>query len=150
MVYYFTMCSAVEYLSDGSIRTVAFADADAQLPVITREHATRLVTWGRRHYESGGLPVGGSATLESIEGDEWEQWNPVPVKIHVRRYMEKDSRKKRYWFEVPPLHVIQGMIACNDEEQRVYIVTVPSVGDQARICERWPRIMQARPLFREA
>jgi hypothetical protein len=63
--------------------------------------------------------------------------------------MEKDSHKKSYWFDVPPLHVIQGLIACRNDEQRVYVVTVPAEGEFAAIHDRWPRIVQAKPTFQE-
>jgi hypothetical protein len=143
------MCGGVQFREGGDILTVYFPDPDVHLPVITKAHRIRLVTWGRRHYEDGCLPLGGWARHESIEQGAWEQWNPRPVKIHARRYMEKDSNGKRYWFDVPPLHVIQGLLANDGEEQRVYIVTVPAQGEFAQIHDRWPRIVPSSPLFRE-
>ncbi|MEJ2310704.1 MAG: hypothetical protein P8Z31_03105 [Gammaproteobacteria bacterium] len=142
------MCGGVEYKESGHLWTVYFPDSEARLPVVTKMHRTRLVTWGRRHYEAGALPLGGWARHESIEEGVWARWNPLPVKIHVRRYMEKDSNNKSHWFDVPPLHVIQGLVASHGEEQRVYIVTVPAEGEFAAIHDRWPRIVQAEPLFK--
>jgi hypothetical protein len=140
------MCGGVEYPTPfGELVTVYFPVPTATLPVITKSHELAYLPWGRRRGEEGLLPVGGWARHESIEKGIWQKWNPVPVKIKVERYMEKDSQKVTHWFDMPPRHVIQGLVASRGDEQRVYVVTVPAEGEFAAIHDRWPRIVEATP-----
>ena len=143
------MCNSVEFLLEGSIHQVTFSDPGAELPLVTKDHGIRLVSWGRRHFETGELPIGGSVPREAIESGDWARWDPVPVKIHVRCYMELDANKRSHWFDVPPLHMLQGLVATHGPEQRVYVVTVPATHEQAAIHDRWPRMIEASPLFRQ-
>ena len=139
------MCGGVEYPNPfGEVRTVYFPSPTAELPVVTKEHDIAMLTWGRRRGEPGRLPVGGWARHESIEKGIWQKWNPVPVKIRVLRYMEKDSHKTSHWFDLPEEHVIQGLVAQLGDEQRVYVVTVQAEGEFAKIHVRWPRIVPIR------
>ena len=47
---------------------------------------------------------------------------------------------KSHWFELPGGQWIQGLIAHNGYEQRIYVVTIEPTMEDA-IHDRWPRIM---------
>ncbi len=54
--------------------------------------------------------------------------------------MEKDVESVSHWFDLTPGKWIQGLIARNNHEQRIYVVTVEPEAEDA-IHQRWPRIM---------
>ena len=112
----------------------------AMLPVVMKNHETALLVWGRREHEAGNLPLGGWARHESILKGTWNKYQPVPVKIAVAAFMEKDKQKKSHWFDLEPGQVIQGLLArAADGQQRVYVVTVEP--EDKSIHDRWPRIV---------
>ena len=134
------MCGGVSYNIEGHQVKVYFPRPDAALPVIMKNHETSLVTWGRRKEEAGALPLGGWARHESILKGTWDKYRPVPVKIAVDAFMEKDQQKVSHWFNLEPGQVIQGLLARSaDGQQRVYVVTVEP--DDKSIHDRWPRIV---------
>ena len=60
------MCGGASYTHNGEHMRVYFPNPKAKLPVITKESDTKLVLWGRRKGQSGKLPLGGWARLDSI------------------------------------------------------------------------------------
>ena len=54
--------------------------------------------------------------------------------------MEKDIPGNSHWFDLTPGQFIQGLIARDKYEQRVYVVTVTPELDDA-VHDRWPRIL---------
>jgi hypothetical protein len=54
--------------------------------------------------------------------------------------MEKDIHSVSHWFNITQGQWIQGLVARDREELRVYVVTItPEMPDAVH--ERWPRIM---------
>lgn len=134
------MCGGVEYTHNNQTTRVHFPNPKALLPVRTRHGNIKLITWGRRKQQIGELPVGGWARLDSIEKGIWDRWFPKPVKIIVNQFMEKDIENNSHWFELTPGQCIQGLLARNHNEMRIYIVTIaPEMPDA--IHQRWPRII---------
>ncbi len=57
--------------------------------------------------------------------------------------MEKDTSRKSRWYPLTG-NWIQGLVAWEGAEQRVYVVTIePELAEQRKIHSRWPRIMFA-------
>jgi hypothetical protein len=134
------MCGGVYYNSAGQDVRVYFPNPKALLPVITKEKKIEMLPWGRRKEQSGHLPLGGWARLESIYAGRWDKWFPIPVKLPVKQFMEKDIQGASHWFDLTKGQFIQGLIARDKYEQRVYVVTITPELDDA-VHERWPRIL---------
>ncbi len=133
------MCVGVGYSDRGASCQVYFSNPKATLPVRTRNGGHTLLPWGRRKAQQGSLPFGGCARLDSIYAGRWDKWFPVPVKLCVQRFMEQDMEGCTRWFELPKGKWIQGLVAHERHEQRVYVVVVePQLSDA--LYERWPRI----------
>ncbi len=133
------MCDGVYYLLNGREVRVYFPNPGAQLPVRTRAGGAQLLPWGRRHDQAGRLPPGGRARLDTIYAGRWDRWFPVPVKLPVRSFMEKDFEGHSHWYDLTRGQWIQGLVARDGHERRVYVVTVePELPDA--IHEHWPRI----------
>ena len=134
------MCGGVFYLDEGRQVRTYFPNPKAQLPVRMKEDHVSLLPWGRRKQQPGMLPLGGWARLESIKSGVWDKWFPVPVKIMVSQFMEKDRNGNTHWFDVTDGKWIQGLVARDSDEIRVYVVTItPQMPDA--IHDRWPRIL---------
>lgn len=134
------MCGGIYYLADGREVRVYFPNPKACLPVKKRGGGVELLPWGRRKNQAGNLPLGGWARLESIYEGRWDRWRPIPVKLGVSQFMEKDIEGNSRWFDITPGKWIQGLVAHWDNERRIYVVTItPETEDAAY--ERWPRIL---------
>ena len=134
------MCGGVEYSHHGEFIKAFFPNPKAALPVKTRAGSLSLIPWGRRDVQAGKLPKGGWARLESIHKGVWDKYRPIPVKIVVERFMEKDNQGTSHWFDLDKNSFIQGLLVKSENEQRVYVVTV-SPDDKQAIHDRWPRII---------
>lgn len=134
------MCGGVYYKHNGQDVRVYFPNPKALLPVITKSKKIELLPWGRRKEQHGHLPLGGWARLDSIYAGRWDKWFPVPVKLPVKQFMEKDIQGSSHWFDITAGQFIQGLIARDKHEQRVYVVTITPEFDDA-VHERWPRIL---------
>jgi len=134
------MCDGVYYTENGRDTRVYFPNPAAQLPVAIRGGGTRRLAWGRRHGQAGGLPLGGWARLDGVYAGRWDRWFPVPVRIPVRSFMEKDLEGHGRWYDLTRGQWVQGLVAREGYERRVYVVTIePELADA--IHARWPRIM---------
>lgn len=134
------VCGGVLYSINGRKVRTFFPNPSAQLPVRTRSGGVELLTWGRRKRQPGQLPLGGWARLESIQEGRWDKWRPIPVKLLVDEFMEKDLEGVSHWFMVTQGKWIQGLVANWDSERRVYVVTITPEMDDA-VHDRWPRIL---------
>lgn len=134
------MCGGVLYNVNGQKIRTFFPKHSAQLPVRTRDGGVELLSWGRRQRQSGRLPLGGWARHESIQEGRWDRWRPIPVKLVVDEFMEKDIEGVSHWFMVTAGKWIQGLVATWEQERRVYVVTITPEMDDA-VHERWPRIL---------
>lgn len=134
------MCGGVYYLIDGQEVRTYFPNPKACLPVRKRDGGMELLPWGRRKEQAGRLPLGGWARLESIYEGRWDKWFPIPVKLPIRQFMEKDFEGNSHWFDLTRGKFIQGLVARCEHERRVYVVTVVPETDEA-IHPRWPRIL---------
>lgn len=134
------MCVGVYYsVHDQDIR-VYFPNPKAQLPVRIRNGSSITLAWGRRHQQTGTLPLGGWAHLDSIYAGRWDRWFPVAVKIPVKSFIEKDLEGHGHWYDLTKGQWIQGLVARHRQERRVYVVTIEPELAEA-IHDRWPRIM---------
>lgn len=135
-----TMCGGVYYTIAGQDIRVYFPNPKATLPVKMKNKSIELLPWGRRKNQAGILPLGGWARLDSIYAGRWDKWFPKPVKLPVKSFMEKDLEGHSHWFDLTKGQCIQGLIARDQHEQRVYVVTVtPELEDAVH--NRWPRIV---------
>ncbi|MBE9515784.1 MAG: hypothetical protein IME93_02280 [Proteobacteria bacterium] len=134
------MCGGVYYKhGDQDVRTY-FPNPAAMLPVKRKSGDVELLPWGRRQQQKGVLPLGGWARLESIYSGRWDKWFPVPVKLPITSFMEKDLEGHTHWYDLTKGQWIQGLVARNNNEQRIYVVTiVPEMEDAVH--DRWPRIL---------
>ena len=134
------MCGGVLYSQKGQEIRVFFPNPKAMLPVRTRSGDTTLLPWGRRQQQAGSLPLGGWARQESIYAGRWDRWFPIPVKLPIKSFMETDIEDHKYWYELVEGQWIQGLVAHNRHERRLYVVTIEPELEDA-IHDRWPKIM---------
>jgi hypothetical protein len=136
------MCGGVKYQHDGQSVTAYFPNPKAALPVLRRNGGHELLVWGRRKEEAGTLPPGGWARLDSIHQGRWQHYAPVPVRLVVAEFMEKDHAGHSHWYPLADGQWLQGLVATRGEEQRVYVVTLVPTEDAPRaLHSRWPRIV---------
>jgi putative SOS response-associated peptidase YedK len=102
------------------------------------------MSWGKRKEQEGNLPQGGWARLDSIQSGKWSAYRPIPVKLPVHGFMEKDINKQSHWFDLEEGTWLQGLVATYKNEHRVYVVTVVPEPEMALIHNRWPRIIARR------
>ena len=134
------MCLAVHFLHDEKEYTPYFPNPYATLPIMNKNGDITLLPWGRRQSQTGNLPLGGWARLESIKNNVWQKYFAKPVKLPITRFAEKDLEGKTHWFDLQKGQFIQGLVARYDNEIRVYIVTI-TPNDPNAIHDRWPRII---------
>ena len=85
-------------------------------------------------------PAPGWARLDSIYAGRWDRWFPIPVKLDIKSFMEKDMEGHSHWYDLTKGQYIQGLVARDHQEQRIYVVTVtPELEDAVH--ERWPRVL---------
>jgi hypothetical protein len=139
------MPEAVLYQYHGKSCTVYFSRASALLPVKLSNGETKLVTWGRRQRENSEMPLGGWARMDAIYEGKWGLYLPKPVLLPIDKFMQTDYEGNAHWYEVTRGQWIQGLLAHQDDEYRVYIVTItPALLD---VChDRWPRIVARSPV----
>ena len=134
------MCGGVYYTHLNQDIRVYFPNPKAVLPVKTRSGAVELLPWGRRKEQKGALPLGGWARLDYIYTGRWDRWFPVPVKLPIKQFMEKDLEGHTRWYDLTRGQWIQGLVARINYEPRVYVVTVePELADAVH--DRWPRLI---------
>lgn len=137
------MCGGVQFMHEGKPLKVYFPSPKAVLPVTLKSGGHELLPWGRREGETGVLPVGGWARHESVLKGKWDRFFPKPVRIVVESFMEKDTQGHSHWYPMSAGCAIQGLVARDGDEQRVYVVTItPTLPDQLAVHARWPRIIQ--------
>jgi hypothetical protein len=136
------MCGGVLYRYQGQEIRVFFPNPKATLPVKGRHDDALLLPWGRRQQQVGQLPLGGWARLDAIYAGRWDRWFPIPVKLTIAGFMEKDIEGRSRWYDLTRGQYVQGLVARYRHEQRVYVVTITPEREDA-LHERWPRILNA-------
>ena len=56
--------------------------------------------------------------------------------------MEKDLEGNPHWYDLQKGQYIQGLIARDGNERRVYVVTLEPEPEDQQIHSRWPRVVQ--------
>lgn len=135
------MPEAVIFNYQAKAHTVYFTQGNAVLPVKLKNGECRLVRWGRRGNENSEMPLGGWARVKTVKDNErWDIYLPKPVQIIVDKFMEKDFEGHPCWYEVTKGKCIQGLLAREQNEFRVYIVTIDPE-DLMNCHYRWPHIV---------
>lgn len=137
------MPEAVIFDYQNKIYTIFFSQTKAMLPVKLKNGETKLILWGRRENEISEMPLGGWARLTSIKNEKDQRWNmylPKPVKIPIHKFMEKNFEGKSCWYEITKGQCIQGLLAREQNEYRLYIVTIDPE-DLTNCHYRWPHII---------
>ena len=134
------MCTAVLYAHHGQDIRLFFQNTKATLPVKSKKNDVLLIPWGRRIEQQGVLPKGATVALDAIYAGRWDRWFPKPVKLPITQFMQTDIEGHTHWFDLPKGKWIQGLIAREKHEQRVYIVTIEPIENDA-IYTSWPRIL---------
>lgn len=137
------MCEAVRYFLEGELLSVTYSQASAKLPVLLRDGTITLLPWGRRKTQGGLLPVGGVIHIDVIYSGRWDKYFPKPIKIPYTAYMLRDFEGRLKWYEnlVPKTNFIQGLLAKEGNERRVYIVTREPTIDIADFHDRMPKLV---------
>jgi hypothetical protein len=134
------MPEAVVYQHQGKTCAVYFARAKALLPVRLANGEIKLVTWGRRQQENSEMPLGGWARLNAIHDGKWSLYLPKPVRLPIDKFMKTDYEGNPHWYEITRGQWMQGLLAHEGDEYRVYIVTI--IPELLDVChDRWPRIV---------
>jgi hypothetical protein len=137
------MCGGVYFEHQGNILRQYFPNPKAVLPVQKKDGSLILMSWGRRQSQIGNLPMGGWARLDSIYSGRWDKYFPQPLKIPVLSFMEKDFEGNSHWYDLNKGQFLQGLLARDNNEQRLYVVTIEPEIEDAHIHNRWPRVIQA-------
>lgn len=134
------MCIGVLYDFRGHPLKVFFGNPSAKLPVKASFERITLIRWGRRESEKCDFPTGSWVNLELIKRGRLDCYEPKPVKIPLRKFLDMDFTGQQRWYDVVPGYWVQGMLAKHQTEHRVYIVTITVA--QPRGGEgQWPRIL---------
>lgn len=134
------MCRGVFFHYNDQDMRVYFPNHKALLPIEKKSGEIVLLPWGRRKEQAGKLPLGGWARLDSIYAGRWERYFPRAVKLPIHSFMESDIEGHSQWHDITNGKWIQGLVAREGHEQRVYVVTIlPEQSDA--IYDRWPRIL---------
>lgn len=136
------MCGGVYFKSGDTILRMYFPNPKAVLPVQQKDGSIILLPWGRRQSQPGNLPIGGWARLDSIYGGRWDKFFPKPLKIPVLSFMEKDVEGQSHWYDLNKGQYLQGLLASDNNERRIYVVTIEPEMEDANIHSRWPRVVQ--------
>lgn len=137
------MPEAVIFNYQNKIYTVYFARANAKLPVLTKNGEVKLVSWGRRECENSEMPLGGWARLTHLQNGKDNKWNiytPKYVRIPILKFMERDFEGRPCWYEITKGKCVQGLITKNENEYRLYIVTIDPE-DLMNCHYRWPQVV---------
>ena len=135
------MCGGVHFEHQGEVLKSFFPNPHAQLPLLKRDGQIMLMGWGRRENQEGKLPRTGWARLDSIYAGRWDKYFPIPVRIPVLRFMEKNFEGVSKWYDLIPSNCIQGLVAREGNETRVYVVTVEPELSERDYHDRMPRIV---------
>jgi hypothetical protein len=129
------------YLYEGKLIKSFFADPKAKLPVKLKT-GIKHYHWGRRQGQHGNLPIGGTATLESLENSLWDPYFPIHVKLPIAEFWQLNTGTAAgNWYSLTNAQFIHGMIASEGDEHRVYIVTIkPTTWPDY---SHWPRIINS-------
>lgn len=134
------MPDTVMYYYNSELISAHFADPKAMLPVKLKNGQIQLFKWGRHKIQNGELPLGGWARLTAIHHGQWDFYLPKPVKLPIVKFMEKDFEGHAHWYEVTQGCYIQGLLVREQNEVRLYIVTItPELPGACH--DRWPRII---------
>lgn len=136
------MCVGVYFQHGDNILRQYFPNPKAVLPIKKKDGSIILLPWGRRQTQAGNLPMGGWAQLDSIYGGRWDKYFPKPIKIPVLSFMEKDFEDNPHWYDLNKGQYLQGLVARDNNEQRVYIVTMEPELEDLQIHNRWVRVVQ--------
>jgi hypothetical protein len=137
------MCGGVYFEYQGNVLRQYFPNPKAVLPVQKKDGSLILLPWGRRQSQMGNLPMGGWARLDSIYGGRWDKFFPKPLKIPVLSFMEKDFEGHPHWYDLNKGQYLQGLLARDNNELRIYVVTIESALEDALIHSRWVRVVQS-------
>ena len=137
------MCGGVYFRYGDDVLRMYFPNPKAVLPILKKDGTIILLPWGRRLNQSGNLPMGGWAKQDSIYAGRWDKYFPTPLKIPVLSFMEKDFEGHPHWYDLNKGQYIQGLLAKDNNELRVYIVTIEPDVEDASIHERWVRVVQS-------
>jgi len=144
------MCDGVYFEHNGEILRQYFSNPKAHLPILKTDGGIILMPWGRRQSQVGNLPMGGWAKLNSVYRGRWDKYFPKPLKIPVLSFMEKDYEGYSHWYDLNKGQYLQGLLAKDNNEQRIYIVTIDPELEDANIHKRWPRVIQnGQPKFNQ-
>ena len=136
------MCGAISFEDNGELVNVYFPNPRAMLPVLTKQQERVKLPWGRRKNQTGNLPMGGWARLDSIHQGRWNKYFAKPVKLAVSAFMEKDIEGTPHWYPIIKGQYLQGLLAQYGGERRIYVVTITPQREDS-LHERWPRIIMA-------
>ena len=81
-----------------------------------------------------------AAHREAIHAGRWDRYSPKSVRIGLMSFMVKDFEGNSRWYDLTKGQYLQGLLAQNGDEQRVYIVTIePEFEDSHHAT--WPKIV---------
>ena len=64
------------------------------------------------------------------------------MKLPVKSFMERDFEGHSHWYDLTRGQWIQGLVARERHERRVYVVTIePELEIAETFYDRWPRIL---------
>jgi hypothetical protein len=130
-------------MSDGVIiegKRIIYGEARSLLPVILPDGDVAWMMWGERR-EADFYPHGGWVQPADLKGGAWRPWRLKEVVIAADGFMVRKQGGSEEWFPLGEDEGIGAMLACSEDDGRVYIATTqpPREYGWAR---RWPEIVK--------
>lgn len=128
-------------MSDGVIiegKRIIHGQARPLLPAIFENGELQWIMWGERR-EGDFFPHGGWVHPSDLKGRAWRPWRPREAIIAADGFMVHREGRKEKWFSLGEDEGLRGMVACSEDECRIYIMTTQPPEDFAW-ARRWPVI----------
>ena len=129
------MCDGVEI--EG--KQIIFGEARDLLPIIHADEEGNWILWGERR-EGDCYPHGGWVRPDDLKTRSWKPWNLKETVIPADRFMVRNQYGQAVWLPLGPGAGIRGMMACQESDCRLYIVTT-TPPEQYGWARRWPDIV---------
>lgn len=104
------------------------------------------LTWGRREEEAGELPIGSGIPSTALKAGGLGRFRPRLVKLRVQAFCVTNREGRPGWHQVIRPYWILGVRLDAGAEERVYVVTTPSM-DARESAWPWVEMIERLPLF---
>lgn len=132
------MCIRVRYRGE----VLDFSAANAQLPILRRDGTVGWLPWGLRRRDNHlRFPDGSGVTTYQLPQLTQQQLHPRPLRLPIDAIEMQDSGKRAVWLNLPPRHLLRGVLVSWQSEARAYLLMEEAKGWQTHWRTLWPILM---------